>query len=160
MPSWNTPSCRRPSSGCRPRIPEGRGSGSEGIELVVTNLNGKVVWRWSPKDSVSLPVDYVQPPVVDNKGRVLVSTGRAVAAVSRGALVWEFLPPDGTSVRYLTAFSGGTALVAAGKTLYALSSNGKILWQVAFDETLSTPPVVDHKGTIYVAGPRFLYRVK
>lgn len=136
------------------------GSGSTGLELVVTDLSGQVAWRWSPIDATSLPAGVVQPPAAAERGRIIVSTGKKVAAVAGGSLVWEFSPVGGVSVRHLTALAGGTVLVTAGKRLYALTSAGKILFRVDFEETLRTPPVVDHEGTIYVAGPRILYRVK
>jgi outer membrane protein assembly factor BamB len=108
--------------------------------------------RWSAR----LPFSRGEDPPVDLGGGRALVTGRGLAAIEDGKIVWS--APSPTAVR-ATAFADGTLAVASGGELRIVDRDGAIrqVLHAAEGETITTPPGIGHDGSVWVATGKALY---
>jgi len=121
--------------------------------LVAVRTDGTLKWEFA--DSTShLTFDSV---VIDGNGALyfLSSSGILYCVDRSGKLQWK-IPRlnlvNGINVPAIAP--DGTIVVAAFDLLYAISSDGRQLWQTKVSR-VSSPPVVDAVGNIYLTHPGF-----
>ena len=123
------------------------------IELWVVAPGGEQVVR------VSLPQGFepIAPPIVALDHSIfIISNQRILAMDPAGTVKWENVPPAPIAGAVVTP--SGSLLAATGAELLAFSESGKprSLFR-ATDDVLVTPPIVNEKGELLVAGKRRLY---
>ena len=129
------------------------------VHLAVTDFNGETVHQWNSEGITTLHRRNPIAPAVITPERTYLVTPRNLLAISDNKLAWNFESPRG-EFRACTALADGTVLATTWDTLYRLNDRGEIMFDEILDEPLVTPPVVDEKGMIYVAGAETLYALK
>jgi hypothetical protein len=115
------------------------------------NRDGSLVWE-VPLSNEELGV---QPPASAPGGHTYLILGRELLHLDNGRLDWRFLIPgtDDEPPRF-TVLEDGSVLLVAGRSLIQLGPNGAEWQRVETDHALSTRPVMDRLGRVYVgAGP-------
>ena len=124
-----------------------------GLELLVIALGGEQIARTPLPEGF----DPIAPPIVGLDHSVfLVSRNRILAMSSAGAVKWDH--SSSAEIAGAVVTPSGGLLAAAGADLLAFSDSGKprSLFRSP-DDVLVTPPVVNEKGELLVAGKRRLY---
>lgn len=150
--------------------------------VVALSPTGSQLWSWTDMvdDDRWAPG---QPPLRAASGRVHVLTKGRVLTLEAGRLLWAFDARsdslrhgasigDGSfelrdgrlisteNLRYATVLSDGQVLVSGRRTLRLLDADGRVKFLVALPEDLSTPPIVDEAGKVYVSGTRSLFKLR
>jgi hypothetical protein len=125
--------------------------------LVAVGLDGKERWRWKGSAKL-LSWSRAQGPVPGRRGLVYAFIQDGALAIKDGKLAWDWKP--GGPVAYGTLLGDETLLVAAGRHLARLKSDGNELFTVDVKEAILTPPVVDAGGAIYVATATHLVKIQ
>jgi hypothetical protein len=106
--------------------------------------------HWAAREAV--PAAYGEskiPPAIGYDRRVYLRAALSIAAFSpRGPLLWEY-HADAT-IAGLSATPDGRVVIAAGKNLVALDSNGKAEHLATLPTAASTSPVITADGEILV----------
>ena len=125
--------------------------------LVAMAPDGKEKWRYiigsADKGQLSK-----QPPVIGAGGLIHVPSGRTLKTIQNGQLVREFTIEERT-IDYCTALADGSVLITAKNTLYRADADGKKIYGLLFDHDITTPPVVDAQGHVYIATAFELMRI-
>lgn len=95
--------------------------------------------------------DFQQPPAIDGDNRVLYAVGGELLVVDQGKLVWKKMIPT-APLTYLTVLGDNSVLVATGGVLSHFDGDGNELFTRLLDPAgiITTPPVVDDVGRVYV----------
>ncbi|HVP07505.1 MAG TPA: PQQ-binding-like beta-propeller repeat protein [Candidatus Acidoferrum sp.] len=128
------------------------GSGDKGLELVVTDMDGKEIWRWSSQGKAVAAVTW---PIVGN-GMLYILTASTLFAFKDGKLLWRYYP-DKASFCHATALGDGSVLITDGPILHRTREDGSSAFVLDFEDMLVAPPIIDELGRIYVAGKETLY---
>jgi outer membrane protein assembly factor BamB len=97
----------------------------------------------------------VAPPIV-GENLIWLLTDQAVYAFRERNLVWKF-EPNRTTLTFATAVRDDTLILCGIDRLIKLDAEGLVEFDLKFQESLSTPPVVDATGQIYVASKGMVY---
>jgi len=135
------------------------GYDSQAVYLAVTDLDGEPIHQWNSEKITNLHRCNPIIPTIVTPDRLYVVTPRNLLAIRDNQLEWNFESPRG-EFRECTALADGTVLATTWDTLYRLNDKGQIMFDEILDEPLVTPPVVDEKGLIYVAGAETLYALR
>ena len=107
------------------------------------NLNGKKQWSF---DKGSL-----YPPAVSSNGTIYFASGDLIALNSEGKKLWSLEKNNGVTFFFPTLGKNNTIYVGASNSkVYAINSEGEIKWNVELNEKLSSSPVQDEKGNIFM----------
>ena len=119
--------------------------------LVAVNPDGSIKWEFA--DSVRFDFDSA---VLDADGTLYFFGGWGLYAVTKdGQLKWKNARLDRTNGISCPAIASDHTLIFADATyLYAISPEGEIKWKVK-DEEITSPPVADAQGNIYLAHADF-----
>lgn len=122
------------------------GAPNSGRELWIVTPDG----HWAAREAV--PAAYGEskiPPAIGYDRRVYLRAAQSIAAFSpRGPLLWEYHAD--TMIAGLSTTPDGRVVVATGKNLLALDSNGKAEHLSTLPSAASTAPVVTVDGEILV----------
>lgn len=120
------------------------------LQLACYSLSGKPIWN-CPLPSAERRADR-QPPAIDNNNRVIYIWGDTLLVVADGTIVWRHAVPATSFVPYITILGDNSMLLAAGNALQHLDKSGKLLLEICLEPEaqITTPPVVDIQGRIYV----------
>jgi outer membrane protein assembly factor BamB len=116
--------------------------------LSAFDLNGKKVW------SYLLPDDprTAQPPAAIGDGEAAVLIGNELKLISAGTQRWSFEMPCDWQSACFTVLKDRSILAAAGNQLIHIAPDGKEIKRVLSEDYITCRPIVDEKGTIFVAG--------
>ncbi len=124
------------------------------------SLSGTMIWEYMlPSGEAGMPD---QPPAVDKDNRVYFISNNFVNAIDKGELSWQYPILDAQYFQYITVLGDNSILVASANMLYHLSQSGEVLFSnlISPDEQITTPPVVDAKGRIYLGTAAGIYCLK
>lgn len=113
-------------------------------------LTGEMVW------SCPLPPAerraWRQPPAVDGDNRVAYIWGDTLLLIADGTILWRREIPATRFVPYVTILGDNSLLLAAGNGLWHLDKDGGLLFETYLkpEVSITTPPVVDGSGRVYV----------
>lgn len=126
-------------------------------QLACYSLSGKAIWS-CPLPSAERR-DFRQPPAVDSDNRIAYIWGDTLLAIAEGTVRWRHVVPTTSFVPYITVLGDNSLLLAAGNTLWHLNRDGKLLLEICLEpeEQVTTPPVIDSRGRIYVGTTAGVY---
>ncbi len=127
------------------------GTGEEGAAIGVSDFDGKLEWRHPH----GLAGRAVAPPLI-GKELVWLVTSDGVYAFKQHKLVWKYESIH-TSLTFATAVADDTIYLCGIDRLIKLDGDGLVEFDLKFQEPLSSPPVVDAAGQLYVAGKGMVY---
>lgn len=109
---------------------------------------GEAQWQYS----LGSPTHLSQPPASYPDGDVCIAVGSEIWRIRNGELIWStrILAEPGKII--MTLLADGTLLAAAGSILVQLSSEGEQMAQIVIDDSITSRPIMDQSGNIYVAG--------
>jgi hypothetical protein len=119
-------------------------------QLDCYSLSGEQIW------SCPLPPAerraYRQPPAVDGDNRVAYIWGDTLLVVADGTILWRHAVPATRFVPYVTIMGDNSLLIASGNALLHLDKDGGLLFEIYLkpEVSMTTPPVVDAAGRVYV----------
>jgi len=119
--------------------------------LVAVNPDGSTKWEFVDSNS-KFGFDSA---VIDGEGSIyfLTSGGTLYCVDSFGKLKWTSAQLGSVNAINVPAIApDGTIIVADSDSLYGISSAGEMLWQRQISQ-ISSPPLVDAEGNIYVTHP-------
>jgi len=95
---------------------------------------------------------FFHPPAVDGDNRIYVIVKGTVMAFDKGNLLWQKPAPPAQLGHYLTILGDNSLLVVGGNEIDHWDHDGNPRFEVVLDdgEQITTPPVIDAKGRIYV----------
>ena len=126
--------------------------------LVALSLDGKELWRYT--GPVGFPKSASgQPPMVGPDGTVFLLGTQNVVALQNGRVSRQYSTGE-DSVRFGSVLADGSLLIVAGRRLYQFTVDAELPMTVTFDETPSTPPVIDSRGRIYLATINSLFKIR
>jgi hypothetical protein len=100
-----------------------------------------------------------QPPALGADGTVYAVVNDSLMALANGDVKWidQLLPAQ---LQYLTLLDGGL-LAISGNEMKGLDNNGKerLVFRLPPEETITTPPVVDGSGRIFIGTTKGIYCV-
>ncbi len=120
----------------------------DGTEAIVTEWTNSEIHAYVPEASALGSVDV---QVVTPSGPSNVLTLDVTLRPSDGRLNWRFQLDENTVYQHITVAPDGTIYVSDSQRLYALSSDGALLWVVA-GAGGARPISLDANGTIYTGG--------
>ena len=134
---------------------------SDGLSKV--NPNGGVLW--------TVPVNgrVASTPAIANDGTIYIGSlglpgtaGRFYALNPDGSERWEFQPFSRHRFMASPAIGAdGTVYTAGGDTIYALTSNGDVLWHYQVDgRSIVSSPAIGENGALYIGAGRGLQAFK
>ncbi|MDD4051139.1 MAG: hypothetical protein PHR28_04465 [candidate division Zixibacteria bacterium] len=119
-------------------------------QLDCYSLSGDLVWSCplSPAERRA----YRQPPAVDGDNRIAYIWGDTLLVVAEGTVLWRHAVPAGRFVPYVTVLGDNSLLLAAANALVHLDKDGVLLFETYLkpEVAITTPPVVDTAGRVYV----------
>ena len=125
-----------------------------GLQAVATDLQGQPRWRLDPAAARAVGAPVAPPLLVGARAWLL--TSGTLLAVEGGQLLWR-VDAGETTFRGATALGDGSVLVTSSEGVTKVDPAGTVEFVLPFEEPLLTPPVIDERGRIYVAGQEFLY---
>jgi len=99
-----------------------------------------------------------QPPASSPDGKIYILTGRMLRCIDKGHVSWSFELPSTLSL--ITVLKDGSILASSGSTLIQISHDGKEMLRVSIDENITTRPVMDENGHVYIGGVKGIYCFK
>ena len=114
------------------------------------SLAGEMIW------SCPLPPAerraWRQPPAVDDDNRIAYIWGDTLLLIADGTILWRRDIPATRFVPYVTILGDNSLLLAAANALLHLDKDGNLLFETYLkpDISITTPPVVDAAGRVYV----------
>lgn len=128
------------------------------VKLVVTDLNGNILWNWeSDEFSFSREASPLLPAVIAKDVNYIL-TPKKLFAVKEGKLLWHF-NSELDDFTFVTA-TAENIILTSGNYISLLDLSGKKLWQLKVDEPITSAPVIDETGKIYTACKTKLYSIK
>jgi outer membrane protein assembly factor BamB len=89
-----------------------------------------------------------------------MTVGACILSVDRnGKKRWDWCSPVTIEGAPAVAASGAIYFPAPWRSLFAFQNDHTDLWHYSTDGNLSTSPVIDGDGTIYVSDGKFLYAI-
>ncbi len=119
-------------------------------QLACYSLSGEQVW------SCPLPPAerraFRQPPAVDGDNRIAYIWGDTLLMIADGTILWRHAVPATRFVPYVTILGDNSLLLAAANLLVHLDKDGGLLFETYLkpEMSITTPPVVDGAGRVYV----------
>lgn len=100
-----------------------------------------------------------QPPAIDADNRVYYMENNILRVIDKGELQWEYRVPPARHFQFLTILGDNSVLVASANSLTHLDADGGALFVKLLEagQQISTPPVVDNRGRIYVGTAAGIY---
>ncbi len=130
-------------------------AGDEGRKLCSYNLSGELNWEYAlpPGGEWSH-----QPPAIDGNNRVYFLSNNGLLAIDDGRLAWTAPVPAG-STQYLTILGDNSIIVVGGIEIDQFDPDSKELLAVELADgaIITTPPVVDNKGRLYLGTRTGIY---
>jgi outer membrane protein assembly factor BamB len=115
------------------------------------NPTGTVSWSYTTGGAVN------SSPVLDSSGNVYVgsSDGNLYGFTAKGQLLWK--TALGAPVISSPKYFGGNLYVAAGTSVYSVSTSGVVNWKYTDTTTgiFVSSPAVGTDGTVYIGGDDF-----
>lgn len=91
-----------------------------------------------------------QPPVIAPDGSVYFVVKNSLHNFKNGQLHWKSdVKASGAGV-YITVLADSSLLIGAGMTLLHYSPDGKVMTKVALKDNVTTRPVMDSNGMVYI----------
>lgn len=117
--------------------------------------SGQLNWEYALPPGTGWPH---QPPAVDTDNRVYYIFNNTLMVIDKGELQWQQTVPS-ADIRYLTILGDNSVLVAGGIEIDHFDREGKELLALELDEgeVITTPPVVDNKGRLYIGTVTGIY---
>jgi hypothetical protein len=99
-----------------------------------------------------------QPPALTTTGQALIIVDSLLLLVADGNKLWE-RPVPPAAVQYMTVLGDNSVLVTAANVLTHFGNEGQdqFLFRLPVDEVITTPPVIDDKGRIYLGTTKGIY---
>ncbi len=119
-------------------------------QLDCYSLSGDLVWS-CPLPSAERRA-YRQPPAVDGDNRIAYIWGDTLLVVADGTILWRHAVSATRYVPYVTVLGDNSLLLAAANALVHLDKDGGLLFEMYLkpEVSITTPPVVDAAGRVYV----------
>jgi hypothetical protein len=117
-------------------------------KLAGYTLTGELNWEYNlPPGSGWIP----QPPAIDGNNRIYMIANDALMVIEQGELKWQ-QPIPWAAYRSLTLLGDNSVLVVHGNEIDHFDRDGNSLLELELEEKeiITTPPVVDDKGRLYV----------
>ncbi|MEW5922879.1 MAG: hypothetical protein AB1746_02725 [Candidatus Zixiibacteriota bacterium] len=127
------------------------------IFLAAIAMDGTEKWRFKIDGALS-GVLSKQPPVIGVDDLIHIPAGRTLKTIHNGQLVREFTIEERT-IDHCTALADGSVLITAKNSLYRADASGQKIYGLLFDHDITTPPVVDAQGHVYIATAFELMRI-
>jgi len=127
----------------------------ENLLLRKYSLAGKLQWKYLLSAGGEFPN---QPPAIDGDNCVLCIVGDSLQVINDGKLMWQKKAPAG-SVRYLTIMGDNSVVIAGGIEIDHFDRDGKELLAIELEDgaIITTPPVVDNNGRLYLGTKMGIY---
>jgi len=129
-------------------------SGLQGA-VFCRSIDGSVIWE------KRLPTHELLrcPPAMCPDGTAIVPAAQTVYAMRNGHIAWQWRLKKYSQESWISAFSNGV-LIASGSSLSAVDNvRGKELWTITTISTVTTRPVADAQGNIFVGTLKGLCKV-
>jgi hypothetical protein len=127
--------------------------------LRCASLNGATAWE------INIPPlgehIGIQPPAIDINNRVYFIANTTLMAIEQGKVTWE-IPVFRADYEYVACLGDTTILVATGVALRHIDNTGKQLATFILPpgEEITTPPVLDKLGRVYVGTSQGIYCIE
>ncbi len=117
---------------------------------------------WQQHWALLLPAqgEMHQPPASAPDGTIYLRVGNTICQVTNGRLNWNYDLATAGGYALLTVLTDNTVLVSAGSLLLQIDSGGTAILEKRMSDTLTTRPIMDERGYVYVGGRSGIYCLK
>jgi|GEM_PF-1340931 len=119
--------------------------GTTNHTVYAVDTAGNIVWTYSLPDTIG------SAPTIARTGDIYIGTYSGLFVLdAQGQYQWEYPSIDCGSSSAAIASDNTIYIGASDSMLYAFNPDGSVKWQFLADNPVSTSPVIDIGGTVYI----------